>query len=68
MLVFVPFCEDVSATAQWPTLSLPMAADPTVQTMWTCRCRCHADRSSLRSSWEPRSKIWFQCTFRNLAA
>jgi hypothetical protein len=41
MLVFVPFCEDVSVTTQGPTLSLTMAADPTVQTMWTSRCRCH---------------------------
>jgi len=59
MLVFVPFCEDVSATTQCPTLSLPMAADSTVQTMWTRRCRGHADRSSPRSNWEPQSKIWF---------
>jgi hypothetical protein len=68
MLVFFPFREDVSVTTQGPTLSLPMAADPTVQIMWTCRCRCHADRSSPRSNWEPQSKIWFQCAFRSLAA
>jgi hypothetical protein len=34
-----PFCEDVSATAQGSTLSVPMSADPTLQTMWTCRYR-----------------------------
>ena len=49
--------EDVSATAQSSTLSLLMAADPTIQTIWTRHCRCRADRSSPRSSREPQSTI-----------
>src|ERR1700756_2987092 len=48
MLVFVPFCEDVSVTTQAPTLSLPTAADPTVQTMWTCRADAAATRIVVR--------------------